>query len=76
MLKLKQLFTDGVKLLVAEDKFKDQTIPLSQIQQKALQRTMFPIGSLLKRDVKNIAMSIGFEKLAKKKEVNSHLNIK
>ena len=37
-----------VKLLMAMDRIKDQTLFLSQIPQEALRNTMFPIGSLTK----------------------------
>ncbi|XP_013419706.1 mitochondrial tRNA-specific 2-thiouridylase 1 [Lingula anatina] len=58
----------GVKLLKAADTLKDQTLFLSQISQKSLQRTMFPLGGLLKTQVKQMAVSAGMEKLAQKKE--------
>ena len=54
---------------MAEDKWKDQTLFLAQISQDALKRTMFPVGSLLKRDVKAIAMEIGMHRIVLKKEV-------
>ena len=60
----------GVKLMVPYDKWKDQTLFLSQISQKALQKTVFPLGDLHKDVVKKIATSIGLEKIAKKKEVS------
>ncbi|GFS06036.1 mitochondrial tRNA-specific 2-thiouridylase 1-like [Elysia marginata] len=62
------LFLIGVSLLCAADKDKDQTFFLSQIQQWALQRTIFPLGNLTKKTVKEIAASAGMEKLALKKE--------
>lgn len=63
-------FTEA-SLLVPRDRVKDQTLFLCQIQQKALQRTMFPVGSLLKSEVKAIAREAGLDKIATKKEVNS-----
>lgn len=59
---------EGVKLMLPYDKWKDQTLFLSQIPQKALQKTVFPLGDLHKDVVKKIATSIGLEKIAKKKE--------
>ena len=57
--------------MVAEDKWKCQTLFLSQIPQASLQRTMFPVGNMLKRDVKQLGMELGLEKLASKKEVSA-----
>jgi len=57
-----------VKLLMAMDRIKDQTLFLSQIPQEALRNTMFPIGSLTKDVVKKIACTIGLEKIANKRE--------
>ncbi|CRK99759.1 CLUMA_CG013009, isoform A [Clunio marinus] len=56
------------RLLQASDSFKDQTFFLSQIPQNALRRCMFPIGSLNKHQVKEIAEKIGLQKIAQKKE--------
>lgn len=56
------------KLLQAEDSFKDQTFFLSQIPQSALRRCMFPVGTLNKHQVKQIADEIGLAKIARKKE--------
>ena len=42
-------------LLIPLDKVKDQTFFLSQIRQKALQKTVFPLANLLKFKVKQIA---------------------
>lgn len=57
-----------VRLLQAEDAFKDQTFFLSQVPQSALQRCMFPIGTLNKHEVKDIADKIGLKRIARKKE--------
>uniref|UniRef100_A0A1B0FUY8 tRNA-5-taurinomethyluridine 2-sulfurtransferase n=1 Tax=Lutzomyia longipalpis TaxID=7200 RepID=A0A1B0FUY8_LUTLO len=38
----------NVKLLQAKDTFKDQTFFLSRVPQKALRRTMFPLGDMTK----------------------------
>lgn len=61
------LFSD-VKLLNAKDTFKDQTFFLSQIPQSALRRTMFPLGELLKEEVKQIAREAGMDRISRKKE--------
>lgn len=58
----------GSKLLQSADQTKDQTLFLSQISQNALQRTMFPVGGLLKSTVKSLASEAGLETIAKKKE--------
>lgn len=57
-----------VKLLQANDARKDQTFFLSQIPQDALQYTMFPIGQMIKSDVKQLADQIGLTSIAKKRE--------
>ena len=59
----------GARLLRAVDQWKDQTLFLSQIPQKSLQKTMFPVGDLTKDVVKKIALSSGFQKILEKKEV-------
>lgn len=58
----------SVKLLEAVDTFKDQTFFLSQVDQSALKRVMFPLGSMKKTEVKEIARSIGFDNIARKNE--------
>ncbi|KAK5647787.1 hypothetical protein RI129_002679 [Pyrocoelia pectoralis] len=57
-----------VHLLKAVDKKKDQTLFLCQVNQRALRKTMFPLGSYVKADVKKIAVENGLEEIAKKKE--------
>ncbi|KAL2918918.1 hypothetical protein HK105_201752 [Polyrhizophydium stewartii] len=52
----------------AADPVKDQTYFLSQVQQDVLQHTLFPIGHLLKRDVKRIARERGFIDAAERRE--------
>lgn len=59
---------NGVKLLKAFDKVKDQTFFIFKIPQNALQRTIFPIGDLTKNVVKEMAIVAGMERIAKKKE--------
>lgn len=50
------------------DLFKDQTFFLSQVSQIPLQRTMFPLGYLMKSQVKRIAAESGMDYIVKKKE--------
>lgn len=57
-----------MKLLQAHDTRKDQTFFLSQIPQHALRYTMFPIGQMLKSEVKQLANSIGLAPIAQKRE--------
>lgn len=61
--------TVGVDLLQSGDPRKDQTLFLSQIHQKALQRTMFPVGHMRKSVVKQMAAEAGLDIIVKKKEV-------
>ncbi|KAH9496324.1 hypothetical protein Btru_010614 [Bulinus truncatus] len=58
----------GVSLLCSRDTEKDQTFFLSQISQAALQKSIFPVGDLLKREVKKIASEAGLDRIAKKRE--------
>lgn len=58
----------AVRLLQAANTFKDQTFFLSQISQEALRRTMFPIGDLLKSDVKALASQLGWKRILEKRE--------
>ncbi|VDO03529.1 unnamed protein product [Rodentolepis nana] len=55
-------------LLRSIDRVKDQTFWLCNISWRYLQHCMFPIGDLTKPKVKEIAASIGLEKIAKRKE--------
>ena len=55
-------------LLKAVDRTKDQTFFLSQMPQKALRKTLFPVGELTKPVVKEIARQAGFGEIADKKE--------
>nr|ALS04309.1 mitochondrial tRNA-specific 2-thiouridylase 1 [Acartia pacifica] len=55
-------------LLQAIDRTKDQTFFLSQIPQSALKKTIFPVGELTKKVVKEIARQSGFPEIADKKE--------
>ncbi|XP_014240543.1 mitochondrial tRNA-specific 2-thiouridylase 1 [Cimex lectularius] len=65
---LQNFHPSGANLLTAVDSCKDQTFFLSQIPQDVLQRTIFPLGSMLKSVVKKIAFENNFERIAKKKE--------
>lgn len=56
-------------LLTATDCYKDQTFFLSTLNSNQLTRSMFPVGGLMKTDVKKIAEENGFCDLAKKQEV-------
>ncbi|MCF7932957.1 MAG: tRNA 2-thiouridine(34) synthase MnmA [Acholeplasmataceae bacterium] len=47
---------EGPRLLRAADQSKDQTYFLSQLTEEQLKDVMFPIGDLLKRDVRKIAI--------------------
>ena len=58
----------GVHLLKPLDLFKDQTFFLSQVSQIPLQRTMFPLGNLMKSQVRRIAAASGLDYIVKKKE--------
>lgn len=46
---------ENTKLLTAHDSFKDQTFFLSHIKQSSLRKTFFPIGHLLKSQVRKLA---------------------
>lgn len=50
------------------DESKDQTYFLWMLTQENLSRTLFPLGGLTKPEVRNIALSHGYEKLSKKVE--------
>ena len=58
MHKLKRL-TDGVTMLRGIDNNKDQTYFLNQLTQEQLQKVMFPIGHLEKKEVREIALEAG-----------------
>jgi tRNA-uridine 2-sulfurtransferase len=58
---------DGLfQLLKAEDGSKDQSYFLHRLNQAQLSRTRFPVGHLLKRDVRQIAVESGLPNHAKK----------
>ena len=57
-----------LQLLMPKDKFKDQTFFLSGVKHETLRHCMFPLGDLLKPEVKKIAQTCGLVKLAAKRE--------
>lgn len=57
-----------MKLLRSNEIIKDQTFFLSQVPQESLRRTMFPVGDMLKENVKRLAGEIGLTEIARKKE--------
>ncbi len=58
---------DGlVQLLKAEDGSKDQSYFLYRLNQKQLRKTLFPVGGLYKREVREIARREGLPVFAKK----------
>jgi tRNA-specific 2-thiouridylase len=58
---------DGLfQLLKAEDGSKDQSYFLYRLNQEQLSRTLFPLGGLLKREVRDIARQIGLANSEKK----------
>ncbi len=54
------------QLLKAEDGTKDQSYFLYRLNQAQLSKTIFPLGNMLKRDVRKIAESAGLPNFAKK----------
>ena len=63
----------GVSLLTAVDGWKDQTLFLCQISQAALRQSIFPVGGMMKHEVKQIAKDAGLERIANKKEVRRNM---
>lgn len=60
--------SESVRLLRGVDRVKDQTLFLSQVSQRALRRTIFPLGEYTKDVVRKIACSAGMERIAASKE--------
>jgi tRNA-specific 2-thiouridylase len=59
--------SDGsVSLLAGQDKNKDQSYFLCQLEQDQLQKALFPIGHLEKSEVRNIAQAVGLVTAEKK----------
>ena len=56
----------GFELLKAEDGTKDQSYFLYRLDQAQLSKTMFPLGQLYKRDVRDIARRLGLANHDKK----------
>lgn len=50
------------------DDNKDQSYVLWGLNQESLKRTLFPLGQYRKTEVRSLAMEMGYEKLANKKE--------
>jgi len=50
---------DGIKLCCARDESKDQTYFLHALNQRQLAHSLFPLGDLLKSEVRHIAMEQG-----------------
>lgn len=56
------------RLKKAKDQKKDQTYFLCQLKQQQLKRLIFPLGDLLKSEVRDLAVKIGWQDLAEKTE--------
>ncbi len=61
--------TDGKNLLRAKDENKDQTYFLYRISKDAIAHTIFPLGNMLKPDVKKLAAEFGFHNAYKKESM-------
>lgn len=59
-------FLGSYQLLKAEDGTKDQSYFLYRLNQEQLAKTLFPLGSLYKREVREIAREAGLPNFAKK----------
>ena len=60
---------DNGQLKTAKDQGKDQTYFLYRISDEALTHTIFPVGNLLKKDVKKLAAGYGFDNAYKKESM-------
>ena len=60
---------NGIHLLRAEDKDKDQSYFLWQLHQKQLRRTLFPIGNYTRKEVESLAKKFKLPVLGIKKSV-------
>lgn len=56
------------RLIRAMDSMKDQTFFLCHLKESILSRIEFPIGHMVKNDVKQLANELGLERIAKKVE--------
>ena len=61
--------TDGKNLLMAVAQNKDQTYFLYRISEDAIAHTLFPVGGMLKPDVKKLAAKKGLENAYKKESM-------
>ncbi|KAI1710163.1 tRNA methyl transferase domain-containing protein [Ditylenchus destructor] len=59
---------DKIRLLAGRDPLRDQTYFLASLTQDQLRRSIFPVGDLLKTEVKQIAKEAGLLTVAEKKE--------
>jgi len=60
------------KLLRANDLIKDQSFFLCHLDKSILPFIQFPIGHMLKSDVKRLATELNLDRIAKKQESKSH----
>jgi len=61
-------FNDRYYITKAKDESKDQSFFLWGLNQKELKRTMFPLGQLMKHEIKKLAGEKGYSNLATKQE--------
>ncbi|MDR0887232.1 MAG: tRNA 2-thiouridine(34) synthase MnmA [Candidatus Nomurabacteria bacterium] len=61
--------SDNGELMMARDAKKDQTYFLCRVSSDVLRRTLFPVGELLKTEVKEIAASEGLDAINKKESM-------
>ncbi|CAJ0602199.1 unnamed protein product [Cylicocyclus nassatus] len=64
----KRGYDQGIRLLCGIDPIKDQTYFLSTLRQEQLRRAIFPVGSMTKTKVRQIAREQGFDDIADKHE--------
>lgn len=60
-------FSQEFRLLKSIDELKDQSFFLSQLDRNLFDRIVFPIGDLIKTEVRDIADSIGLRRVSRKK---------
>jgi tRNA-specific 2-thiouridylase len=58
--------SDGVKLLRAKDRTKDQSYFLYRVPKDVLAKTLFPLGDMTKQEVRQIAFENGFSSAKEK----------
>lgn len=66
--RLRALPGAGVELYRGVDPVKDQSLFLSQVDDKALRQALFPLGDMTKVQVKQLAQKIGLHRVVSKKE--------